>query len=457
MSGRAAFIGIICGLATAFQLPANPLLDAAHEDDTATVIRLLAGGADADEANRYGVTPLSVACTNGNAEAVAALLASGADPNRALNGGETPLMTAARTGLVRPVRLLLGAGASIDAETAGQTALMWAAADGHADVVRLLIERGADPNKALKSGFTPMLFAAREGHRNVVRALLEAGVDANAALESDRRGRNVPNPGTSPLVFAIENGHFDLAIDLLEAGADPDDTRSGTSPLHVLTWVRKPNRGDDESGTPPPIGSGTATSLDMARALVEHGADVNIQLENGSTGGHRLGSKGASPFLFAAKTADLPYLRLLVDLGADPLLANNDGTTALMAAAGQGTHAPTEEAGTEEECLETVAFLLGLGAGINVIDKNGETAMHGAAYKSLPKMVHFLADHGADIGIWNRKNRRGWTPLLIAQGFRPGNFKPAPETVEAISAVMLAEGITPPPPPARGIPGKEGY
>jgi hypothetical protein len=75
--------------------------------------------------------------------------------------------------------------------------------------------------------------------------------------------------------------------------------------------------------------------------------------------------------------------------------------------------------------------------------------MHGAAYKSLPKMVQLLADKGAKIEVWNRKDKYDWTPLLIAEGFRPGNFKPSAETIEAIHQVMRSAGITPPPPTPR--------
>ena len=53
-------------------------------------------GANVKAANRYGVTPLSLACTNGSAADVELLLKAGADPNAPLPGGETPLMTAAR-------------------------------------------------------------------------------------------------------------------------------------------------------------------------------------------------------------------------------------------------------------------------------------------------------------------------------------------------------------------------
>jgi ankyrin repeat protein len=423
---------------------------AAYHDNRDATKLLLDAGADAKATNRYGVTPLAPACTNGNAEVIRLLLAAGADPNAVLRGGETALMTAARTGRVEAVRALLDAGAKVAAtDRKGQTALMWAADDGHADVVEALIKAGADPHVRLKSGFTAMLFAAREGRAEVVRSLLKAGVDVNEAIETKRGGGYAPRNGMSAMMLAVENGHFELALELVKAGADPNDERSGFTALHALTWVRKPNRGDDPDGQPPPTGSGKLNSLELARALVAQGAKVNAQLRKGASGRGKLSLTGATPFLLASKTADLPYMRLLVELGCDPLRPNKDGCTPLMAAAGIGTLAPDEEAGTEEEALAAVEYLLKLGADVNTVDANGETAMHGAAYKSLPKMVQLLADRGAKIDVWNRKDRYGWTPLMIAQGFRPGNFKPSAETIEAIGRVMRAAGITPPPPPAR--------
>ena len=95
-----------------------------------------------------------------------------------------------------------------------------------------------------------------------------------------------------------------------------------------------------------------------------------------------------------------------------------------------------ESAGTDDEALETVRVLLELGADVNAVDDNGETAMHGAAYQSRPKLVQLLADRGADTNVWNRKNKAGWTPLMIAQGHRPGNSRPAPETIAAVESVM---------------------
>jgi len=429
---------------------------AAYHDDAEVAKLLLAARAKAKAENRYGVTPLSLACTNGNSDLVSALLTAGADPNTTLRGGETVLMTAARTGRVGPVKALLDAGAKVEAkERHGQTALMWAAAEGHADVVELLIKSGADPKARLKSGFTPMLFSVREGRTEAVKAFLKAGVDANEALQPEKKGGGAaPKTGKSALILAVENGHFELALTLVKAGANPNDQRSGFTPLHTLTWVRKPNRGDDPDGAPPPTGSGNLDSLQFAKLLVKAGADVNAKLEKGAAAKGRINPTGATTFLLASKTADLPYMKLLVELGADPLLANKDGSTPLMAAAGLGTLAPDEEAGTEAECLAAVEYLLTLKTDVNIADKNGETAMHGAAYKSLPKMVQLLAAHGAKIEVWNRKNKYGWTPLTIAEGFRPGNFKPSAETVEAIHRLMRAAGLTPPPPTPRPATGK---
>jgi hypothetical protein len=72
-------------------------------------------------------------------------------------------------------------------------------------------------------------------------------------------------------------------------------------------------------------------------------------------------------------------------------------------------------------------------------------------------MVQFLADHGADINVWNKKNKYGWTPLLIAQGHRVGNFKPAAATISAIVRVMRHSGVEPPTNPAPRKPRQRKY
>ena len=182
------------------------------------------------------------------------------------------------------------------------------------------------------------------------------------------------------------------------------------------------------------------------KELVKRGADVNARLKTGKGGAGRYSYLGATPFLMAAGTDDVAFMRLLVELGTDPPLGNADNCTPLIAACGVGIGGAEadEVAGTEAEVLEAAQLLLKLGADVNAVDANGETAMHGAAYKNDPKVVQFLADHGAKVEIWNKKNKYGWTPLAIAEGHRPGNFKPSAETIAAFHRVMLASGVSPP-------------
>jgi len=425
------------------------LLDSVYRDDSDRAKYLLKAGADADAANRYGATPLSLACQNGNTGLVRLLLEAGADPDKAIAGGNTPLMIAAQTGKVAAVIDLLDYGAKVDTlNREGQSALTWAANEGHAEIVPVLLKAGADPNLTLKSGLTPLLLAARNGHSAVVKNLLAAGVNVDTMTKVGRANGKAPPKGTTALSIAVENAHFDLAVALVDAGADPDDQRSGDAALHQLVHVRKPNRGDGDDGLPPPRGSGKLTSLGFARILVEkYHAEPDLRRRSGNSGGPKFGTRGATPFLLACRTADFAYLKLLAELGADVSLTNDDGTTALMAAAGVGSTAPEEEAGTEPEALQVAQWLLENGAEVNAVNKNGETAMHGAAYRNRPELVTLLVTNEADISIWNRENKHGWTPLLIARGYRPGNFKPSVPTSDAIMQAMRKANTEPPPHP----------
>ena len=422
---------------------------AAHQDDLESVEMLVRAGANVKAVNRYGVAPLTLAVTNGDGAMVETLLKAGADPNTTLPGGETALMTAARVGVIASVKALLARGATVDAkdQTHGQTAVMWAAAEGHAAVVDMLIELGADVNARLASGMTPLLFAVREGRSDVARVLLKAGVDVNAPVpvEGGRRrtvgGRALP-PGSTPLLVAVMNGHFELAAQLLDAGADPKANLTGYTALHAIVPVRKPGVGDND---PAPEGSGSMSSLELVRKLVAAGADVNARMaRRANLANTRLNEVGATPFMMAALTADAELMRELAKLGADPFITNVDNSTPLMAAAGLAARSPGEDAGTEPEVIEAVQAALDLGNDIDAVDKNGETAMHAAAYKNLPKVVTFLASKGAKIDVWNKPDKFGWTPLAIAVGYRFGNFKPSPDTEASIREVMIAAGVTPP-------------
>ena len=429
---------VAAGIALSASGATMSLRQAVEAGDVAAVQNLLTAGAKVGEADRYGVTPLYAACESGNSKLVDALLKAGADPNTAQGEGETVLMAAARSGQLAIVKALIGAGANVNAKESwrGQTALMWAAAEGHVAVVEELIAAKADLAARSNSGFTAFLFAVREGRAKVVATLLKAGVSPNEALTATPR-----RPGTNALVLAVTNGHFELASQLLDAGADPNAAANGWTALHTITWVRKPGTGSND---PAPEGSGSMDSLELVRRLAAKGANLNARTtKSRNVGLTSLNTEGATPFLLAARTDDAELMRLLASLGADPLITTVEGTTPLMVAAGVGTRSPGEDAGTEEEALQAVKVALQLGGDVNAVDKNGETAMHGAAYKWLPSVAQFLGDHGARPEIWNQKNSHGWTALRIADGVHRGmNLRRSPETAAILRSFLKQAGMS---------------
>ena len=281
---------------------------------------------------------------------------------------------------------------------------MWAAAENNAGVVTLLIERGADVKERSKSGsFTPFLFAVRGGHVDAAKALLDAGVNANESLPD----------GTGALVLAVINAHYELASVLLDRGANPNADGQGWTALHQIAWSRRHNAGFNLPG---PVATGGVDSLDLVRKLVAKGADVNARQKKEPRDGNRnmLNRLGSTPFLLAAKADDVPLMRVLLECGADARLATNNGTTPLMAAAGVGIWAPGENTGTHEEALAAVRIAVEAGGDVNAVDKEGETALHGAVYRggAIP-VIQFLIDKGARLDV---VNKTGWTPLTVADG-----------------------------------------
>ena len=387
---------------------------AVYADDAGTVRRLLAAGAPVGAANDHGVTPLALACGNGSAPLVGALLDAGADPNATIWSGETVLMTCARTGSAGAVEALLAAGADPGrAEPAErQTALMWAVSERHPAAARALLRYGADVAARTKRGFTPLLFAAREGARESALALLAAGADPDEAAAD----------GTTPLVAAAVRGHAALAIRLLDAGADPNPDGTGYTALHWASgsWeteltgpVGIAASRDEEWGAAAGVPGG---SLSLVRALLAHGARVDVRVEAAPPRfgfGGRRDAAGATPFFLAAREADVDLMRLLIDNGADPHTPNATNMTPLMAAAGVGRRL-AETRVTPARALAATRFVWGLGGSdVNAATDAGDTALHGAAGTGAADVVAFLVERGAEV---NAENQRGRTPLMAAAG-----------------------------------------
>jgi ankyrin repeat protein len=425
----------------AVQADGTTALHWAVDRESGEIVQLLIrAGANVRAANRYGATPLWLASLNGNAGTIGMLLEAGADAASSSADGETALMVAARTGRIEAVNALLARGVDVNVKEnwRGQTALMWAAAEGHAPVIEVLVAKGAEVNARSNGGFTAILFAAREGRIGAVEALLKAGADMNDSLPVRRRPNApaAPEAGVNVFLLAAANAHYELAAWLLDRGADPNAAPQGYTALHQVSWVRK--AGIAGSNNPAPQGSGNMDSFTFVRKLVSKGAALDARVtKRPNMGVTTLNSIGATPFLLAARTADAPLMKLLAELGANPLLTNEEGSTPLMVAAGLGTNAPGEDPGTEPEVLDAVKVALALGNDLNAVDKNGETAMHGAAYKHVPTVVRYLADRGARQDVWNRPNSKGWTPLKITEGIQRGmNIVSSPPTAAAIRELL---------------------
>jgi uncharacterized protein len=410
---------------------------------------LIRAGGKVSAADNYGVTPLSLACTNGSVPMVDMLLKAGASPNTVQVYGETVLMTCARTGALDAVKALLARGADVNAkETAeGQTALMWAAAEGHTEVVRALIERGADVHARSTKGYTALLLAAREANLEATKALLASGADVNEAAKD----------GTTALMVATIRSHTEYAKFLLNQGANPN-LGPGFLPLHWAVGVWDTYLNDFSNGITNEDtewsafgGLPKAEKLDFVKALLARGADPNARTTKNPNYGMKVKGGngnlvGATPFLIAAQANDIAIMRELLANGADPNLATNLGTTPLMVAAGIG-HLPGMSRSTEANALEAVKLCVELGAEVNAVNKNGDTALHGAAWRHFAdSIVQFLVDHGANMDV---KNKRGWTPLVIAEGIRTGgNAIFSPST----TALLQKLGAAPSPPDISRVP-----
>ena len=443
---------------------------AVRADDLDTAGLLLRAGADATIANRYGVTPLFLACEKGHTAMIRLLLDAGADPNAEDPTGETALMEAARVGTLDAVKLLLERGAVLDARDPAfqQTALMVAVRENHPAVVAFLVERGADVNAKTRTGGTPgwvlpnsvpgfghgvgivrgglparglrnpipgalfpLLYAARDGRLDIVRTLVAAKADVN----------QVDANGITPLIAAITNNHVDVARFLMDHGADIKASDwYGRTPL----WAAVETRNMDFDNGTFENSIDRKPFLELIQVLLKQGADPNVRMKEvppirrqflRTTGSLSwVDFTGQTPFLTAALAGDLAVMRLLLEHGADPHIPTFGGTTALMAAAGVNwVFDQTYDEGPKA-LLEAVQLLHGLGMDVNAVNSMGLAALHGAANRGSDDIIRFLVDKGAKLDV---KDKEGRPPLTWAEGVFLATHpaKPKPSSIELIQSV----------------------
>jgi ankyrin repeat protein len=129
-------------------------------------------------------------------------------------------------------------------------------------------------------------------------------------------------------------------------------------------------------------------------------------------GGAAIAGRGATAFLRAAVTSDVPMMRLLLEQGADPKATTQAGDNALHAAAGvlwADTTMSTAKAlgyGVEADSIEAIKMLLERGLDVNAADEAGLTAMHGAASRGANDIIRFLVSVGGRLDVMSKPQTR---------------------------------------------------
>jgi ankyrin repeat protein len=294
--------------------------------------------------------------------------------------------------------------------------------------------------------------------------LLDAGADVNQKTHY----------GWTALLTATQNRHYKLAMYLLDHGANPNlANNGGWTPLYLATDNRNIESGDY------PVRAPDMDHLDFIKLLIDKGANVNARIcGTESTDKKCVGDStetrnnftmqwlfedGATPFLRAAQSGDLPLMKLLLAHGADPKIFTAHNVTPLAVASGIGWVEGVTFEWSEKDTVEAVKMCLDLGIDPNVADDEGRTSLHGAAHKGRTEVIQLLVDRGAKLDAHDGGSRdsvngallgKTWVPLDWARGLvRVGvqSAIPHPEAEKLLVKLMTDRGMPIPPPPASSI------
>ena len=490
----------------------TPMWLAATQGDTETIRTLLKAGADANEALPLGRRPLMLAARSGVVEAVELLMAAGANPNASeIERGTTALMQAADQGHADVMTVLIEGGADVAATSLpimreGRTAALGKAGDPRESVRRQVLAilcdqetpdldtlsaltRGGDGGDSVteagqQSAFsarnvcgceqnsigicqngrptvdrgaekepdggelTAMVYAARAGDIDSVQVLLDAGAEVN----------QLSRYGWSPLLAATQNRNYQMGRFLIENGADVNiANKGGWTNLYLATDNRNVEGGDYPTREP------DMDHLAYIRILLDAGADPNARLvESTETRtvftNQWLDENGATAFLRASQSGDVPLMKLLLEYGADPHINTELGVTPLAVAAGIGWVEGVTNEWSTAQTVEAVRLLLSLGIDPNFQADTGRTSLHGAAHKGATQVAEILVAAGGrlDIRDFGNTDNRGsaelaahtWLPIDYADGLvRVGvqSAIPHPETAALMRKLMDEQGLKAPP------------
>ena len=152
-------------------------------------------------------------------------------------------------------------------------------------------------------------------------------------------------------------------------------------------------------------------NIDAIKQHIKAGSDINM-LEP---------SRGSTPLITAAFFGKTEIAKMLIDAGADLNYKNADGSTALHTA-------------IVFDRAETAKLLIDSGIDVNIQNNNGATALHTAAFFCRIEIVKALLEKGADKSL---KNKYGQTALQSIEG----PFEAAKPIYDAIGGSLKPMGL----------------
>jgi ankyrin repeat protein len=404
-------------------------------------------GTDVNARNDAGARPLELAVLNRHTAAAKLLLEKGAELNILTRGGRTPLQAAVANEDEATMELLLARGAPPGQCTAEEPTPPLEAALGRsswtiarrllaagpaaadASLLSLAIERNAP--RDLIVALMEHSLAGRPGSEQLGALLLQAvrASDAGTALALIDRGapsaaRDALN--RTPLHLACASSNFDELVPRLIAatpGATPGVTPGRQSAVNQV----------DDYGRTPLSYACEARRARTVQLLLDAGADVLLADKNGvSPIQHAMGLPVPKELeylhtpILGNRSPPAELVKALIARGADPKVQGGDGRTPLFLA-------------VEARDPAWVATLLSKGVTVNPKDKGGRTPLHAAALAGDAESASLLLRAGAKA---NAADAERETPLMLANPYQEG--------YDAVVTTLLAAKADPHAVDARG-------